>query len=372
MTEKKLAANRRNHKLSRGPATPEGRARIRDAHLKHGFYSKSDEVALHALGEDPEEFRETLTGLKDPSTALAVVQERLGELLARDLVKVRRADRMQEGRVLQRAREEGAQREGRLHMQMMRLKMLSRRWEALAQSVARPHYVSTSADIEKMKQLHQEGVAREMSEVALALFWQLRKPGTLGPEDPGFEQEEEYKKAQRVVRQVKEIFGIGLSEAPPPRTAPGVAARTEGDGPPRGLGEGSLMPNSGMEESASSNPEAEEPEEGYADVTEEQWAAREPVRQLLENLLSRQIEIFDAKHREMLRQVVSGPSPQERAAEVAPTDPNELLLRRLEDSSFRKISRMTGLLIRLKRFERQGRDRDYPEVCHDVFEKKGI
>lgn len=55
MTEKNLAAHRRNAKLSPGPLTPEGKARCRDAHVQHGFYSQSEEAALRALGEDPDE-----------------------------------------------------------------------------------------------------------------------------------------------------------------------------------------------------------------------------------------------------------------------------------------------------------------------------
>jgi len=37
VTEKQLAANRRNQRLSHGPVTAEGRERIRAAHLRHGF-----------------------------------------------------------------------------------------------------------------------------------------------------------------------------------------------------------------------------------------------------------------------------------------------------------------------------------------------
>ncbi len=135
MTEKKLAAVRRMQKLSHGPATPEGRARIRDAHLRHGFYSKSDEVALRALGENPGDFRELLEGLRDDRTAAAALRKRLGEHLARSLWRMRRADRMQEGFALRQAKAEDSTRLGRLHVQMMRLKMISRNWQLLARSV---------------------------------------------------------------------------------------------------------------------------------------------------------------------------------------------------------------------------------------------
>jgi len=63
LSERKLAANRRNAARSCGPITPEGRARSAAAKLRHGFYSKSQEVALTALGEDPREFKRRLESL---------------------------------------------------------------------------------------------------------------------------------------------------------------------------------------------------------------------------------------------------------------------------------------------------------------------
>jgi len=55
ITEKRITASQANGRRSRGPATPEGRGRIRDANTRHGFYSEAEGVALRILGEDPEE-----------------------------------------------------------------------------------------------------------------------------------------------------------------------------------------------------------------------------------------------------------------------------------------------------------------------------
>jgi len=49
MTEKRLAALAKNRKHSRGPATAQGRERIRTADLRHGFYSKDDTSATPRL-----------------------------------------------------------------------------------------------------------------------------------------------------------------------------------------------------------------------------------------------------------------------------------------------------------------------------------
>jgi len=388
MTEKKRAAVRRMQKLSHGPATPEGRARIRDAHLRHGFYSKSDEVALRALGEDPDDFRELLEGLRDDRKAAGALRKRLGEHMARSFWRMRRADRMQEGFALRQAKAEDSTRLGRLHVQMMRLKMISRNWQLLAESVKREHYVTTPQDLEMMKHLHKEDVAKDMSEVALALFYQLQEPGKVGPGDVGFEDEEKEAMTRRALAKFKAIFGL---DSPPPYAPnargarPGVpppASRQFADAAeahttpdvspaPWGVAPGSrpapadlkvvaTVPNGDLKVgpttsqadlmAAATTPE-EEDDDPYPHITEEQWEAREDARQLLENILSHQVEMFDAQHHDLLRQSVAGPSPHERAAEIVPTHPNAALMQRIEDSNFRQAARMASLFIRLKRLE---------------------
>jgi len=208
MTEKRLAALQENRKHARGPATAEGRERIRSANLRHGFYSKAGEEALRALGEDPADFRELLEGLLDKKTMGDTLQQRIALRMARALWRMDRADRMLDGHALRKAQEQEYARDGRLHMQMMRLKMTSRSWQWLAQAVARDHYVTSSAELEMMRNLHKEGVAKEMSEVALALFYQLRRPGLPGPGDPNFEDEEQQEQQRRVLDKIKAIFGI--------------------------------------------------------------------------------------------------------------------------------------------------------------------
>ena len=88
-----------------------------------------------------------------------------------------RADRMQEGYALRQAKDENLGREDRLHAQMMRLKMTADSLQLLAQSVAGEHYATTPADLDLMKNLHQEGAVKEMGEIALPLFYQLQRAG---------------------------------------------------------------------------------------------------------------------------------------------------------------------------------------------------
>jgi len=67
ITAKRIAASQTNGRRSRGPATREGRERIRDANTRHGFYSQAEGVALRASGEKPEEFDAVVKARTGPS-----------------------------------------------------------------------------------------------------------------------------------------------------------------------------------------------------------------------------------------------------------------------------------------------------------------
>src|ERR1019366_9570698 len=141
MTEKQLAANRRNQKLCHGPVTVEGRERIRAAHLRHGFYSQDEEVALRALGEDPAQLEALTEGLWETYRPDDAAQEGLVIRLARATWLMNRADRMQQGYAVRQAQDVNIGRGDRLHVQMMRLKITAETLERLAESVAQWHYV---------------------------------------------------------------------------------------------------------------------------------------------------------------------------------------------------------------------------------------
>jgi len=352
MSAARLAALEKNRQHAHGPVTAAGRERIRAANLQHGFYSQVEEEPLLALGEDPKKYHELLEGLRSDQTA-AILHDRLAERLARALWRMQRADHIQDGRALNTARAEERSREARLHMQMMRLKMTSRNWQKLAQAVACPHYVTTPADLDMMRQLHKEEGAKEMSEVALALFYQLREPGLLKPGDEGFEDEEQAAKRRQVMNKIRGIFG--LKPLPLPRRGQNSGPDVEPDDEPgdevRPSLEASEDQPSDRHLENDAAPSAPDPANPDPNITEAEWQAREPVRQLLENLLTRQVEIFDAQHRDLMRQVLAGPSIYERAAEIAPNHPDALFMQRIEDSNCRQVMRMASLLMRLRRQE---------------------
>jgi hypothetical protein len=347
MTEKKLAAIRRNQKLCNGPATAAGRERIRAAHLRHGFYAQAEEVALRALGEEPAQFQELLERLWEKWNPTDALQEELVTRLARAVWRLDRSDRMQEGYALRQAKEVNIGREDRLHAQMMRLKMTAESLRLLAQSVAREHYVTTPADLELMKSLHREGEVKEMGEIALALFYQLQGPGAPGPGEPdeGGRRSDSEADVRKVIVKIREIFGVRTSDPEPEADVAPASSQTQESQQGAGAneaaeGEPTWLPEAG---------EGEPP----SDITSAEWEAREPVRQLLEHILSRQVEICEAQRNSTLKESLMGPSPYERAAEIAPTHRNATLMRRMEDSNFRQVSRLTSLLMRMKRHERQ-------------------
>jgi len=307
------------------------------------------------------------------------LQENLGERLARAIVRMRRADRMQEAYALRQAKAEEGTRQGRLHMQMMRLKLVARSWQKLARAVARPHYVTTPEDLDFMNQLHKDGEAKQMSEVCVSLFYQLREPGMLKPGDEGFEDAEATAKRHRVMNKIRAIFGL----KPLPESAENETA--DGDEPQEdqeevGATESDVAsdsspapadPSVGLEEAPQADatqPEAEKADP-HPEISEEEWAAREPVRQLLENLLTRQVETFEAQHQELLRESLAGPTVYERAAVIVPTHPDSKLMQRMEDSNCRQVLRLSHLLIRLRRQERLMGNSPRTRVTRDVKEK---
>jgi hypothetical protein len=405
MTETKLVANRRNQKLSHAPVTAAARKRIHSAHLRQGFHPKAEETALRALGEDPANFQRLLEGLwkeYDPSGAS---QEGLVIRLARATWLMNRADRTQEGNALRQAQAANIGRDDRLHVQMMRLKITAETLRLLARSVAHQHYVTTPGDLEMMKRLHDEGELQKMGEIALALFYQLQAPGT------GADGLDPQEVAHRVANKIRAIFGVstdnlkadsrsaGESRQVRPQDSDGVqrtpeigdAGSTEEDvapdgtcpdpiGSPANLKRGDVAPDfspahadpsasSGQARKVHATKDTPNP---YPKITPAEWAARERPRQLLENILTRQVEICEAQRSDLLTESVKGPSPYKRAAELAPLDRNALLLRKMQESYFREVRRITNLLLRLKRQQLRMEASGNSRVCQDITETKGV
>jgi hypothetical protein len=247
--------------------------------------------------------------------------------------------------------------------------------------VAREYYVTTSADLEKMKSLHQEGVMKEMGEIALALFYRLEEPGEKDEHGRRIDPQEA---GRRVLVRIKEIFGLSSDFAPKANVAPGSS---QPPGSQQGAG---ATPGSQQDAQAGVAPDfspapadpsrcsgqalkvgaaqpaaAEGPPSRF---TPAEWEARERARQLLENLLTRQVEIYEAQRKAILKESLAGPSPFERAAEIALAHPNAALMQRMEESSFRQIWRITNLLLKIKRQGREAESWENPARGQNVHE----
>jgi hypothetical protein len=344
MTEKKIAANRRNGSKSRGPATEGGKGGIVAAHLSHGFYAQNGEAALSHLGEEPAEFEELLAGLREEFTPTGALEYRLVNRLARVLWLSDRADRSLEGDALRRARTAEIGRDNRLHARMMRLKMTAETLRSLARAVACWHYVTPQDDLATMKKLHHEGVAGEMGEIAMDLFSQLQEPGT------GEDGISENEKRLGVVNSIRSIFGVGSIETPVAMLIPS--------------GDQIVVYPEGFQESGESvaddGEEDAEKDDRYPRITPDDWKAREQGRKLLRNILSRQVEVCETQRKALLRESLAGPTPYELAAEIAPGHAEALLMRRLQDANMREVRRLTNLLLKIKR--REGKAEAIPKA----------
>jgi hypothetical protein len=356
ITEKKLAANRENQKLCNAPVTDERRERIRAALRRFGYNVQAEEIAMRALGENPADFQELLEALWEEWNPVGSLQEGVVIRLTRSMWLANRADRSQEGAALRRAQSADRGRDNRMHARMMRLKMTAESLRSLARSVACWHYVTPVEDLDVMKKLHHEGVAGEMGEIAMDLFYQLQEPDT---DKDGVSTEEKYRRAANSFRS---IFGLEEIKEPVAMLSP--------------TGETVVIRPEGYEEPDGS-PDDEEGEDSekddrYPKIAEEDWKPRERARKLLRNILSRQAEACEAQRKSLLKESLAGPSPYEFAAEIAPSPADALLMRRTQDANIREVRRLINLLVKIKRYERQLGASEKTTPLQDVSETKGV
>ena len=89
MTEARLAASRANGSKSHGAVTPEGKERVAQVNLRHGFYAKADQGVLLALGEDPAEYRRMMKSLE--TDVAQAIEEQVVGCIGRTFWRMKRA-----------------------------------------------------------------------------------------------------------------------------------------------------------------------------------------------------------------------------------------------------------------------------------------
>lgn len=97
VTEKKLAANRRNAQVSTGPKTEEGKNRSRRNSLKHGILTSALLITQGVSAEDPAEFDELLSSLGRDLEPVGALEQILVEKIAKCCWRERRAHRCEAG-----------------------------------------------------------------------------------------------------------------------------------------------------------------------------------------------------------------------------------------------------------------------------------
>ena len=207
-----------------------------------------------------------------------------------------------------------------------------------------------------MKKQHHDGVAGEMGEIAMDLFFQLQ--------DPSRDKDG----VSRRRSNVKPSTASGQFSGWPDNSRPCNADPA---------GERVVIRPEGYDETEGSAGDEEEEDsekdDRYPKITQDDWKARERARKLLRNILTRQVEVCETQRKALLRETLAGPSPYELAAEISPVHAEAVLMRRIQDANMREARRLTNLLLKL---QRRGHKAEAPaasdaEVGHDVTENKG-
>jgi hypothetical protein len=206
MTAKNLAAKRSNGSMTRGPVTPEGKANSAASNLRHGFYSKAQNGALTALGEDPQEYAELMNSLEN--NLAEGLESELVQRIGRALWRMKRAERMQDGLAAKRI--QGAQQIQEFAGRCQRVRAADNllHYETLGAALARRDG-PTRAEIHTFVESFGDDPSADMQEFFL-LLRSLEKPAEeeqgpaaeslgAGPGEPEAE-EREWKAARRKAR----------------------------------------------------------------------------------------------------------------------------------------------------------------------------
>ncbi len=148
MTEKNLAAHRRNGPKSQGAVTPAGKARAAKANLLHGFYSRSRNEAMVALGESPQEYAGLVQSLVDDLQPRAGLQGALVSRMGQALWRMQRAERMQDGLAVKRVQSGLQMEEMAVAPRFLRNNDIYQRLVALGTALCRPDFAPSDAEIQ--------------------------------------------------------------------------------------------------------------------------------------------------------------------------------------------------------------------------------
>jgi hypothetical protein len=317
VSAEKLAANQSNGRQSQGPATPEGRERIRSANTRHGYYSQAPGAQMQVLGEDPEEFERLFESLRTVWEPENEYQTSLVRRMARLTWRLERADRAHEAMLVSQMETLERNIAHELRDAAARHDREVTRLRTLMQALDGNRFHSTEQDLEGLERIYGKvptGVGLEI----LRRVYRLQSPRSGNPAnsaDPG---------------------------------NPGNTANSaefsdpeDSEGRPEGNTGGSARKQAGAPRQAGARKQA-----GNA-LTIATGAERDVLRAELRLLLREEIKRMDEDH-EQRRAELEEITPAFRDSLLVPKQPQAALLVRLRDSDLRQLRFVTDLLMKLK------------------------
>ncbi len=199
MTEKNLAAKRTNARKSGGAVTAAGKANSAAARLLHGFYSRSRDEAMIALGEDPREYERLLTSLLEDLRPNAGLEGQIVLRMGRALWRMQRAERMQDGLAAKRVRSGSQMEQLVTGSRFVRQHELYGRLTTLGTALQHPDYVPSAQEIVDFETGFGDAPSADIQnlfpllhsfrEAALKAPTAVNEPGSIEPMAPTAEEQ---------------------------------------------------------------------------------------------------------------------------------------------------------------------------------------
>jgi len=304
MTPQRLAANQANGPRSHGATTPEGLERIREANLRHGFYSKAPDEALEKLGEDPEELKRLVASLNERWQPADELEERLVRRQARAVLWMERGDRQLESMSVQQLEEMDHNVDRLAAEAKARYEKVLAGLTSLEYATREEDYCFSNGDLLTFDSIYGDVRQGRPADICVLLY-RLVKPHP--PKEP----------------------------------------KDSASGHPPDAGKGTAPENDA--EKVAQEPGSYRGPDPLPGIPVAEGRERQQVRSELRKLIKEEIEAAKAARVRRGDELVETTSPYFRDCIAAPTHKGAALMLRMEEAGFRQVKGLTALLITLKK-----------------------